>query len=86
MRASPSKPALAVAVFGFVHHWNDFMFHLHPVARRRLALELNSFRSCTALSHLMMAAAVTVLIPVLVIFFIAQRYFVSGIIMSGIKG
>ena len=86
-----SKPALAtVAVFSFVHHWNDFMgplIYTQSLETKTLALGLNSFRSLHGTEyHLMMAAAVTVLIPVLVIFFIAQRYFVSGIIMSGIKG
>lgn len=34
----------------------------------------------------MMAAATLRLIPILVLFFVAQRYFVQGIVMSGIKG
>lgn len=86
-----SKPALAtVAVFSFVHHWNDFMgplIYTQSLETKTLALGLNSFRSLHGTEyHLMMAAAVSVLMPVLVIFFVAQRYFVSGIVMSGIKG
>ena len=38
------------------------------------------------LQHLLMAASVMVIIPVLILFFAAQRYFVQGIVLSGIKG
>ena len=36
--------------------------------------------------NLLMAASMIVLLPVLVLFFVAQRYFVRGIVLSGIKG
>jgi multiple sugar transport system permease protein len=36
--------------------------------------------------HLLMAASVMVIIPVVVLFFATQRYFVQGIVLSGIKG
>jgi len=86
-----SKPALAtVAVFSFIYHWNDFMgplIYTQSMETKTLALGLNSFKGLHGTEyHLMMAASVAVLIPVLAIFFSAQKYFVRGIVMSGIKG
>lgn len=86
-----SKPALAtVAVFSFMAHWNDFMgplIYIQSMENKTLALGLASFKSLHGTDyHLMMAASISVLIPVLVIFFSAQKYFVKGIVMSGIKG
>jgi multiple sugar transport system permease protein len=40
----------------------------------------------TPTQHLLMAASVMVIVPVLIVFFSAQRYFVQGIVLSGIKG
>lgn len=86
-----SKPALAtVAIFSFMAHWNDFMgplIYTQSMENKTLALGLNSFKGLHGTEyHLMMAASIAVLIPVLVIFFCAQKYFVKGIVMSGIKG
>jgi len=86
-----SKPALAtVAVFSFMHHWNDFMgplIYIQSMENKTLALGLNSFKGLHGTEyHLLMAASVSVLLPVLVIFFCAQKYFVRGIVLSGLKG
>ncbi|MBP6963775.1 MAG: carbohydrate ABC transporter permease [Armatimonadetes bacterium] len=86
-----SKPALAtVAVFSFMAHWNDFMgplIYIQSMENKTLALGLASFKSLHGTEyHLMMAASIAVLLPVLMIFFSAQKYFVKGIVMSGIKG
>jgi multiple sugar transport system permease protein len=86
-----SKPVLAtVAFFSFVAHWNDFMtplIYLNSVDKRTLALGLATFQDVWGVDIVaLMAASTLVLIPVLVIFFLAQRYFVQGIVMSGIKG
>lgn len=86
-----SKPALAtVAVFSFVGHWNDFLgplIYTQSIENKTLALGLNSFKSLHGTEYqLLMAASVSVLLPVLVIFFAAQRYFVQGIVTTGIKG
>ena len=86
-----SKPALAtVAVFSFMAHWNDFMgplIYIQSMENKTLALGLASFKSLHGTEyHLMMAASIAVLMPVLMIFFSAQKYFVKGIVMSGIKG
>ncbi len=86
-----SKPALAtVAVFSFMAHWNDFMgplIYIQSMENKTLALGLASFKSLHGTEyHLMMAASIAVLMPVLIIFFSMQKYFVKGIVMSGIKG
>ena len=90
-----SKPALAtVAVISFIAHWNDFvnpLIYLNSPENFTLALGLNYFKSVPEssglpLEHLLMAASVMVIAPVLVLFFAAQRYFVEGIVLSGMKG
>jgi len=86
-----SKPVLVtVAVFSFVAHWNDFMtplIYLNSVEKRTLALGLATFQDVWGVDIVsLMAASTTVLIPVLVIFFLAQKYFVQGVVTSGIKG
>jgi ABC-type glycerol-3-phosphate transport system permease component len=90
------KPALAtVAIFGFLYHWNDFF---HPViyinSREHwtLALGLNFLRRAddsggfTTDMEMLMAAAVVVMLPPLLVFFLAQKYFIQGIVFTGVKG
>jgi multiple sugar transport system permease protein len=85
-----AKPALiTVAIFSFMNHWNDFMgplIYLNSEHKRTLAIALSSFQGqYTAEWNLLMAASIVVLIPVLVIFFTLQRYFVEGIVLTGLK-
>ena len=85
-----AKPALiTVSIFSFMSHWNDFMgplIYLNSEQNRTLAIALQSFQGqYTADWNLLMAASVVVLIPVLIIFFTLQRYFVEGIVLSGLK-
>ena len=86
-----SKPVLVtVAVFSFVAHWNDFitpLIYLNSVDKRTLALGLATFTDVWGVDIVsLMAASTVVLLPVLVVFFLAQRYFVQGVVMTGIKG
>lgn len=86
-----SKPVLVtVAVFSFVAHWNDFLnplIYLNSVDNRTLALGLATFTDVYGIDIVsLMAASTAVLLPVLIIFFLAQRYFVQGVVMTGIKG
>lgn len=86
-----SKPVLVtVAVFSFVAHWNDFMnplIYLNSVDSRTLALGLATFTDVWGVDIVaLMAASTAVLLPVLIIFFLAQKYFVQGVVMTGIKG
>ncbi len=86
-----SKPALAtLTTFVFLHSWNDFLWPLMVVDRlalKTLPIGLAHFQdSYTTEYHLLMAASVIVMIPVLIVFLIGQRYFVRGIALSGMKG
>lgn len=88
-----SQPALAtLAVFSFMGLWNAYLWPLF-VARRDVVMTLPvalatlqaSPRALTEWNMVMAGAVVTVL-PILVIYMFAQRWFVSGIISGGIKG
>ncbi len=86
-----SKPALAtVAIFSFMAHWNDFMgplIYLSDPAKRTLALALWSFQGQYSTDwHLLMAASAVVMLPLLALFFAAQKYFIQGVVISGVKG
>jgi multiple sugar transport system permease protein len=70
--------------------WNNFMGPLIYVNDQRLynlALGLFTFQlqSGDSLS-LLMAGSLIMIMPVLIIFFLAQRYFIQGVVMSGVKG
>ena len=85
-----SLPAMAtVAVFSFMHHWQDFfmpLIYLNSKELKTVSLALQMFRAEFSTDwNLMMAAAVTTSIPCLLLFFFAQRYFISGIVMTGLK-
>lgn len=85
-----SLPAMAtVAVFSFMHHWQDFfmpLIYLNSKELKTVSLALQMFRAEFSTDwNLMMAAAVTTSIPCLLLFFFAQRYFISGIVMTGMK-
>jgi multiple sugar transport system permease protein len=90
-----SKPVVAtVAVISFIAGWNDFvnpLIYVHTADKYTLAVGLNYFRTLPDIAgaptqHLLMAGSVMVIAPVLIVFFSAQRYFVQGIVLSGIKG
>lgn len=89
------KPALAtVAVLSFIGRWKSFIQPLIYLNRQEtftLAVGLSYFQNLPEqpgmpTQHLLMAASVLAIAPVLVLFFSAQRYFVQGIVLSGIKG
>ena len=86
-----SKPVLAtISVFAFIHHWNDFfepLIYLQSPENWTMAIGLRGFRTLYSTEwNLMMAASTAMILPLLVLFFFAQRYFVSGIQMSGLAG
>ncbi|MGQ9555481.1 MAG: carbohydrate ABC transporter permease [Anaerolineae bacterium] len=86
-----SQPVLAtVAIFSFLDNWNAFMEPLIYLGSREqftLAIGLNSFRGRygTYYALLMAASAITV-IPIIVLFFFTQRYFIQGITITGLAG
>lgn len=86
-----AKPVLAtVAIFSFINHWNDFflpLVYLQDNNKWTMAIGLQGFKDLYSTSwNLMMAASTAMIIPLLLLFFFAQRYFISGIQMSGIAG
>ncbi len=86
-----SLPALGVvAIFMFTGTWNDFLhplIYLSKVKMYTVALGLSLFRGgLTTDMRVLMAASLLVVLPTVIIFFVAQRYFVQGIVISGVKG
>lgn len=87
-----SKPALAtVAAFAFIWTWTDFYWAMLASSSRTmrpLEVGLSAFRDSYGATcwSLQMTAAVIVLVPVLLVFLALQRYFVRGVVTSGIKG
>ena len=86
-----SKPALAtVAVLAFIGNWNNFLtplIYLRDTNLHTLAIAINRFRGQYAIYYnYMMAVSVLVVIPVIIIFFIFQRYLIQGIVTTGSKG
>lgn len=85
------RPALLVmAVFTFLGAWHDFFGPLVYLSERTqypLSLGLFAFRAQrTTEWSLMMAASTLTTLPLVIIFFLAQRYFLEGIKLTGIKG
>ena len=84
------KPALAaIAIFQFMGAWNDFMGPLIYISSRELttlSLGLQLFQSAHSGEYGMMMAASTVMtFPVIAIFFFAQKYFIQGVTLTGMK-
>lgn len=86
-----SGPVIAiVAIYTFLGTWNDFLgplIYLNSTANRTLALALSSFSGQygTTDAELLMAASVVCMLPCVILFFAAQRYFVDSIAMTGGK-
>ncbi|HEY8425149.1 MAG TPA: carbohydrate ABC transporter permease [Limnochordales bacterium] len=86
-----AKPAAAtVAIFAFLWTWNDFLgplIYLHSREKFTLALGLRAFQQATTTQwNLLMAGSLIVMLPVLVLFFLLQRYFVQAVMLTGLKG
>ncbi|HEY5572163.1 MAG TPA: carbohydrate ABC transporter permease [Anaerolineales bacterium] len=85
-----SKPALAtLAIFTFMWTWNDLLsplIYVNELKRLTLTIGLSFFQNQYGGKWtLMMAGAVVSILPILLIFFFAQKYFIRGIAMTGIK-
>jgi ABC-type glycerol-3-phosphate transport system permease component len=86
-----AKPALAtVALFTFLFCWNDFLgplVYLTDGSKYTLAVGLAAFRGQYRTQwDLMMAASTVVTLPIVILFFFAQKQFIQGITLTGIKG
>jgi len=86
-----SKPIItAVAIFAFIFFWNDFfrpLIFINQDSLKTLTLGIQDFRSAFNVIqwNYLMAASTLMLVPCVVLFFAAQRYFIQGISVSGIK-
>ncbi|MEO0796164.1 MAG: carbohydrate ABC transporter permease [Verrucomicrobiota bacterium] len=87
-----AKPAIiVVALFQFMATWNDFLGPLIYLTNQQdftLSLGLQSYQSQSGGTswHYLMAASTLVILPVIALFFFAQRYFIEGIATTGGKG
>jgi len=87
------KPALAaLAILSFNHSWDDFFWPILALESKNnftLPFGLHSFGSFMGLTfytHILMAATMLAIVPVLIIFLIAQRQFIEGLTLTGLKG
>jgi multiple sugar transport system permease protein len=87
-----AKPAIAaVALFSFLYTFNDFFLPLLYVGENSdnwvLSIGLAQFRSAHQVQwNLTMAATLLVMAPVIILFFLAQKAFVEGVTLTGVKG
>lgn len=85
-----SKPAMAtLGIFTFMWSWNDLLnplIYVNELKQLTLTIGLSFFQNQYGGKWtLMMAGAVVSILPILLIFFFAQKYFIQGIAMTGIK-
>jgi len=86
------RPALAaVAIGSFTFYYSDFLrplIYLNQPTRRTAAIALSGFQAAYGGTpyNLLMAASLAMLLPIVLLFFVAQRYFIQGIVVSGVKG
>ena len=85
-----SRPALAtLAVFAFVDQWKSFLWPLIVTRSVRMQVVEVGIASFHGLYYTnwpyQMAAAVTAVVPLVALFFAAQRYFIRGIQLTGLK-
>jgi multiple sugar transport system permease protein len=86
-----ARPALiAVAIFHFLYAWNDFyepLIYLHSPEHWTLAVGLQTFNALYAVNtNYIMAASVVMILPPIILYFLAQRIFTQGVVFTGIKG
>jgi multiple sugar transport system permease protein len=85
-----ARPAIAaVALFQFFYAWNDYfgpLIYTKPDSWT-LAVGLSTFRAAHHVEwNLTMAATLLTVLPVIIVFFLAQRVFIQGVTLTGVKG
>ena len=86
-----ARPALiAVAIFHFLYAWTDFyepLIYLHSPEHWTLAVGLQTFNALYAVNtNYIMAASAVMILPPIILYFLAQRIFTQGVVFTGIKG
>jgi multiple sugar transport system permease protein len=81
---------LVIAVFNFMYTWNDFfgpLIYLDELKEYPLVMGLYAFQTRHTIQwNLLMAASLATCFPLIALFFVAQRYFIEGITLTGLKG
>ena len=85
---------ITVAIIAFIANYNSFLFPLiilNSPEKFTLSIGIRSFsisatQDAKPLDHILLAMSVMMTLPILLMFFLGQRYFVRGVVMSGIKG
>ena len=85
------RPALAtIVIFQFMGAWNDFLgplIYIHDKNLMTLSIALQSFTSLHGGEwSKLMAASTLMTLPVILLFFLAQKHFIQGITLTGLKG
>lgn len=87
------KPVFAtLGIFTFMGTWNQFFWPLimiNTISNKTLPLGLVMFQTRIAAEtpwHLIMAASCATVLPIIILFIIGQKYYVKGIVTSGLKG
>jgi ABC-type glycerol-3-phosphate transport system permease component len=83
-----------VAIFSFIEHWNEFigpLIFLNSTEKVTVSIGLRYFHASPSQGDepreaILMAASLIVALPPLILFFVAQKYFVQGIVTTGLKG
>jgi ABC-type glycerol-3-phosphate transport system permease component len=86
-----AKPALMiVGLFSFLYYWNDFLgplIYLSTDSKFPLSLGIMNFAGQQVQDFgAMMAAATVAIAPCVILFFVAQRWFMQGVVITGVKG
>lgn len=87
-----SRPALGVvAIQRFIGSWNWFLqplIYINSTKNYTVAIALQTFRLRYGETpwHLLMAASLVALLPTITLFFFTQRFFIQGIVITGVKG
>ncbi|MCI0514999.1 carbohydrate ABC transporter permease [candidate division KSB1 bacterium] len=84
------RPALiTIVIFQFLWSWNDFigpLIYIHNQLQMTLSLGLQALQSANGTEwSMLMAASSMMTLPVILLFFFAQRYFIQGVILTGLK-
>ena len=81
---------ITVAIFAFMAYWNDFqgpLIYLRSDTKFTLALGILSLRGAYSSKwNYIMCASLVMVIPPIILFAIGQRYFIEGIVLTGVKG
>jgi multiple sugar transport system permease protein len=86
-----AKPVIStVAIFAFTHSWNNFLeplVYLNKLNNFTVPLGLSFFQGTYTTEYTLLMAGTTIsVVPILIVYFLAQDYFIKGIVTTGLKG